>query len=105
MHQYLSIPSSNELCYEYYQHTYLQTFCILSETPACLNLNNVGIKRDRIEECHESSMILSSRSYLNIGHFDVSEVFNIYAKDHQSIDIIFIDFYMLCYTDNPLYGK
>jgi hypothetical protein len=75
----------------------------VSDTPACLSLDLLGPSKIRHEKCNEPSMILTSLSTLNLFH-DFEETFSIQARQHQSIDIIFIHFYVHCYSE-PVNGK
>ena len=66
-------------------------------TPACFSLDLNFRSRNRSEICNEPSMVVTSFSTLNL-YQDFGEKFTIQAKEHQSIDIFFIEFYVVCYT-------
>ncbi|XP_060594737.1 uncharacterized protein LOC132749073 [Ruditapes philippinarum] len=97
-----SVVSFNARCNQTWLTMKFRAIVTTEETPACLSLGIVR-KRNRLERCSKSNMILSTRSYLNIDHTYGNEEFQICAYGHQSIDISFIDFYMPCYSSDRIF--
>ncbi|XP_053373490.1 uncharacterized protein LOC123531432 isoform X2 [Mercenaria mercenaria] len=68
--------------------------------PACLTVNMDKPWGDgRKESCNKPEMILTSMSILNLPFVGVQEKWEIRAGDHHSIQLNFIDFYVICPED------
>ncbi|XP_053389711.1 uncharacterized protein LOC123562081 [Mercenaria mercenaria] len=72
------------------------------ETPACFSIDldmHNRLRKGRHENCNKPKMILTSLSILNLPFVNVEERFEIFAGRHHSIQIEFIDFYIVCPRD------